>query len=136
MGKRTTKQTAGQTKVVGYVRVSTDEQANEGVSLAMQEARIRAYCEMRGLELVAIVADAGVSAYKPLAEREGGRRVLAMIKSRKAGAIVGLKLDRLFRNCADCLNVVERWDRAAWHSTLWTSADRPSTPAAPWAGFS
>ena len=42
-------------KAVGYIRVSTVEQAQEGVSLDAQEARIRAYAEMQGLELVKIV---------------------------------------------------------------------------------
>jgi len=98
--------------VVAYVRVSTEEQATEGVSLAAQEDRIRAYCAMRGLELAEVVVDAGVSAYKPLAEREGGRRVLDMVKARKVAAVVALKLDRLFRNAADCLDVCGAWDRA------------------------
>jgi site-specific DNA recombinase len=111
MSKRTTKR-ENVTTVVAYVRVSTEEQANEGVSLDAQEARIRAYCALRGLELAAVVVDAGVSAWKPLADREGGARVLDMVRSRKVGAIVALKLDRLFRNAADCLATVEGWDRA------------------------
>ncbi len=98
---------------IGYVRVSTEEQATEGVSLDAQEARIRAYCQMRGLELVDIVVDAAVSAGKPLSARDGGKRVLESVRSRKARAVVALKLDRLFRNCADCLTVVESWDKAA-----------------------
>ena len=98
--------------VVAYVRVSTEEQANEGVSLAAQEARIRAYCSMRGLELVEVITDAGVSAGKPLAAREGGRRVLELVRTRKVNAVVALKLDRLFRNCADCLTVIAGWDKA------------------------
>lgn len=51
---------AGNT-AVGYVRVSTQEQAAEGISLDAQEARIRAYCTMRRLDLVDVVVDAGVS---------------------------------------------------------------------------
>ena len=98
--------------VIAYCRVSTEEQALEGVSLDAQEARIRAYCAMRGLELAEVVIDAGVSAYKPLADREGGRRVLEMVRARKAAAVVALKLDRLFRNAADCLEVCGAWDRA------------------------
>lgn len=109
MSKRPTSKPSA---VVAYVRVSTEEQANEGVSLDAQEARIRAYCAMRGLELAEVVVDAGVSAYKPLADREGGRRVLDMVRSRKVAAVVALKLDRLFRNAADCLDVCGAWDRA------------------------
>ena len=50
--------------VVGYIRVSTEEQATTGVSLDAQEAAIRAYCTMRNLRLVEVVVDAGVSAGK------------------------------------------------------------------------
>jgi DNA invertase Pin-like site-specific DNA recombinase len=97
---------------VAYVRVSTEEQANEGVSLEAQEHRIRAYCELRGLICSEVIIDAGVSAGKPLATRDGGARLLGLVKAKKVGAVVALKLDRLFRNCADCLSVVEGWDKA------------------------
>jgi len=60
-------------KAVGYVRVSTIEQAQEGVSLDAQEARIRAYAEMQHLELVKIVREEGISATIALADRPGGR---------------------------------------------------------------
>jgi len=99
------------TKAICYVRVSTQEQASEGVSLEAQEASVRAYCMMRGLEVVEVVIDAGVSAGKPLERREGGRRVLEMVKWGKVGAVVAFKLDRLFRDCADCLSVTRTWDR-------------------------
>jgi len=96
-----------------YIRVSTTEQATEGVSLEAQEARLRAYCTMRGLEVVEVVTDAGVSAGKALDAREGGRRVLELIGSGAAGAVVAYKLDRLFRDCADCLTVTREWDRTS-----------------------
>ena len=94
-----------------YIRVSTNEQATEGVSLEAQEARLRAYCTMRGLEVAEVVTDAGVSAGKALDAREGGRRVLELIASGEADAVVAYKLDRLFRDCADCLTVTRTWDR-------------------------
>jgi DNA invertase Pin-like site-specific DNA recombinase len=96
--------------VVGYARVSTDEQALSGVSLDAQQAAIRAYCAMRNLEATEIVVDAGVSAGKPLASREGGRRVLDLVRSGTVVAVVAYKLDRVFRDCADCLGVVREWD--------------------------
>ncbi len=99
------------TKAVLYCRVSTDEQAAEGVSLDAQEARLRAYCTLRGLAVVDVVVDAGVSAGKPLASREGGRRVLDAVRTGAAGAVIAWKLDRLFRNAADCLAVTDGWDR-------------------------
>ena len=99
-------------KAICYVRCSTQEQADSGLGLEAQAQRVRAYCGMKGLDLIEIVTDAGVSGGKPLAARDGGQRLLAAMKARTAEAVVMLKLDRMFRNAGDCLNVVERWDRA------------------------
>ncbi len=46
---------------LGYARVSTDEQAREGVSLEVQGARIRAYAEAKELALAEVLTDDGVS---------------------------------------------------------------------------
>lgn len=97
---------------VGYVRVSTTEQADVGVSLAAQERAVRAYCELRGVELLEVVVDAGVSASIPLGRRPGGSRVVELLASGDANAVVAMKLDRLFRDALDCLSVSRDWDRA------------------------
>jgi DNA invertase Pin-like site-specific DNA recombinase len=99
-------------KAIGYIRCSTHEQADSGLGLDAQEKCIRAYLALKGLELTDIVTDAGVSGGKPLGKREGGQRVLAALKQRQADAIVMMKLDRGFRDARDCLNTVEKWDRA------------------------
>jgi DNA invertase Pin-like site-specific DNA recombinase len=99
-------------KVAGYVRVSSEEQSREGISLNAQRARIAAYCTMRGLELAETVEDPGVSASKPLRARPGGQHLLDLLRRRRVSGIVAFKLDRLFRNCADCLANVEAWERA------------------------
>jgi site-specific DNA recombinase len=93
---------------VGYIRVSTDDQADSGLSLEHQESRIRAYANANGLDLVGIVRDEGVSAGKTFASRRGGAEVLAL----RARHIVALKLDRLFRNTADALTEATSWDKA------------------------
>ncbi len=51
----------------GYVRVSSEEQADSGLGLEAQRQRVRAYCEMQGLDLENIFEDPGVSGGKPLA---------------------------------------------------------------------
>lgn len=58
---------------VAYVRVSTQEQVQHGVSLDALEDRVRAYARMQGLEVVAFVREEGVSASKALATRPGGQ---------------------------------------------------------------
>lgn len=94
-----------------YIRCSTEEQSTEGMSLAAQEDQLRAYCKMRGLELVELVCDPGVSAGKELRTRAGGRRLLDLVKQGDVGAVVGLKLDRLFRNTIDALTIAGDWDK-------------------------
>jgi site-specific DNA recombinase len=96
----------------GYVRVSTDEQARGGLSIAMQEERIQSYCLLRGLELTGIYCDAGVSAGKPLSLRPEGARLLEAIEAGDVDNVVGVKLDRLFRNAVDCLQTSSAWERA------------------------
>ena len=49
-------------RTVGYCRVSTEEQATGGLSLAAQESKVRAYADLYGLELVDVIVDPGVSA--------------------------------------------------------------------------
>jgi DNA invertase Pin-like site-specific DNA recombinase len=97
---------------VGYVRVSTDDQADSGLSLAHQETRIRAYCEAHNLELVTIVADEGVSAGKPLSDRKGGAAVLQLIAAGAVHHVVALKLDRVFRDAGNALAQSSAWDKA------------------------
>ena len=99
-------------KAVGYIRVSTSEQAQEGVSLAAQLARIEAYCAFQELELVDVIEDAGVSAGQRLSSRRGGRLLLAAVEQGGAGAVIAAKLDRLFRDAVDCLGVTRQWDKA------------------------
>ena len=92
------------TKAIGYIRVSTEMQVNEGVSLDAQTAKIRAYCELNDLELIEIVCDAGKSA--KTTNRDGLQKCLAAIASGEAGAIVVYKLDRLSRKVLDTLNLI------------------------------
>lgn len=96
-------------RAVGYVRVSTAGQAAEGVSLEAQENRIRAYCELQGLDLVDVIVDAGESA-KSL-DRPGVQRVLEMARARQVDAVVIYKLDRLFRNTQDALNTTQDFEK-------------------------
>lgn len=94
-----------ETCAVGYARVSTEEQTT-GVSLEDQERTIRDYCEQRGLRLVEVVTDGGVSARVPLPERKGGARLLRL----PAGYhVVTPKLDRMFRSVLDCATTMKQW---------------------------
>jgi site-specific DNA recombinase len=84
---------------IGYVRVSSDDQAEKGVSLDAQETRIAAYAAALGLELGEIVRDAGASA-KSL-QRPGMVRILAGVQEGRVGRVIALKLDRITRSTRD-----------------------------------
>jgi len=94
-------------RVVGYVRVSSEGQATEGVSLDAQRAKLAAYCLAMDLELVALEADEGVSA-KTL-RRPGLQRALAALEEGRADAVLVTKLDRLTRSVRDLGDLVERY---------------------------
>ena len=98
-------------QVYGYVRVSTEEQAREGVSLAAQEAKIQAYCVVKDWGLVEIIRDEGQSA-KDL-KRPGITRLLGLVEARQVGAVVVYKLDRLTRRVRDLDNLVELFHHKA-----------------------
>ena len=84
---------------IGYVRVSTDRQAEQGVSLEAQEAKIRAMATVQGTELLDVIVDGGESA-KSL-KRPGVERLLAVVNSGKVQAVIIAKLDRLTRSVKD-----------------------------------
>jgi len=101
----------GISSAVGYVRVSTDQQVDHGVSLETQHERIRAYTLLHKLNLVEIVSDEGISGSIALADRPGGRRVLDLLRHEGVDHVIALKLDRLFRDAADALVQTRIWDR-------------------------
>src|SRR3990167_893762 len=91
---------------IGYVRVSTEDQAVNGVSLAAQEERVRAYCIAKGWNLMAVVRDEGESA-KSL-DRPGLQSILGDQADKDfLDALVVLKLDRLTRNGADLHTILD-----------------------------
>lgn len=98
------------TNAIAYIRVSTEEQAQEGVSLAAQEERILAYCQMAGLTACAILREEGVSAKVPLMQRPAGGQLSDLMERHQAAHVVALKLDRLFRDTIDALENARDWD--------------------------
>ena len=85
-------------RIVGYVRVSTATQAEDGLGLDVQKAALRAWCKANGHRLTSILSDEGVSGAKELEDRPGLADALDMIRSGKAQGIVVPRLDRLARD--------------------------------------
>jgi DNA invertase Pin-like site-specific DNA recombinase len=95
----------GSKVALGYCRVSTDEQAREGVSLEAQRERIQAYAAAKGLDLVDILVDEGASG-KDLA-RPSLQDLVARCEDGGIGHVIVWKLDRLTRRTQHLLTLVE-----------------------------
>src|SRR5437667_4834903 len=85
-------------KVAGYLRVSTDRQAEEGLGLEVQQHAIRAWARGNGHRLVAWFRDEGLSGSNGLDQREGLADALDALKNRHTAALVVYRLDRLARD--------------------------------------
>jgi len=97
-------------KAIGYVRVSTEMQAADGVSLEAQEAKIRAWAEFSDADLLAVYGDAGVSGCSAAKRPE----FLAAVElaCREKAALVVYSLSRFARNTREGLDLIERLTRA------------------------
>lgn len=85
-------------RLVGYLRVSTDRQVDEGLGLDIQRHAIRAWCEKHGHRLVGSATDEGISGSNGLDTRLGLADALELLRSGKAEGIVVYRLDRLARD--------------------------------------
>jgi len=98
MARRAAKPASTCTRVVAYVRVSSEKQVEEGISLDAQKAQVASYAALYGLEIIETVEE-GLSA-KTLA-RPGLARALAMLAAGRAEGLLVAKLDRLTRSVKD-----------------------------------
>ena len=89
---------------IGYIRVSTEQQVSEGVSLEAQRARIENWCQVNGYELAEVYVDAGISG-KRMDTRKELQKALAALK--KGTALVCYSLSRLARSTKDALTIGE-----------------------------
>jgi site-specific DNA recombinase len=101
-------------KTIGYVRVSTTGQAEEGYSLEAQRRKIQAYCELHDLDLMEIIEDRGLSA-KSVAGRPGIQRVLELVKTGKVDNLVIFKLDRMARNLKEACEMADLLEKKKCH---------------------
>lgn len=89
-----------------YCRVSTDEQAREGVSLSEQQARLKAYCRAMGWNTdVTVFVDDGYSAKN--IDRPKLNELINAVKNGEVSKIMVTKLDRISRKLLDLLNLID-----------------------------
>ena len=86
-------------KAIGYIRVSTEDQAKERISLDNQEDRLRSFCSAKEWDLDKIISDAGYSA-KNL-DRPGIQEIIKLAHTKGFDVLVICKLDRMTRNIRD-----------------------------------
>lgn len=122
---------SGQAKaatVVGYTRVSTDEQAGSGLGLAAQRTVIDDECRRRGWNLLRVCEDAGASA-KSLVGRPALAQALVTLRVHDADALVVAKLDRLSRSLLDFAGLMEQSRREGWSLVILDLGVDTTTPS-------
>lgn len=97
-------------KAIGYIRVSTDQQAERGISLEAQRERVRAMATIHGAELLDVIVDGGESAKSM--NRPGLKRVLSLVTTGKVQAVIIAKLDRLTRSVKDLCTLLELFEKS------------------------
>lgn len=93
-------------KVIGYVRVSTEEQVKDGFSLDNQRSDIKHKCNMEDWELLKIFEDEGISGAS-LNERDGLKAALKFAKEEKVDYLIVWKLSRLSRKVMDVVDILK-----------------------------
>lgn len=114
-------------EVIGYVRVSTEEQRSSGAGLAAQRSAIAAECRRRGWRLIEVIEDAGYSA-KDL-RRPGVQLALDTLRRGEASGLVVAKLDRLSRSMLDFTGIMAKAQKQGWALVALDCAVDTTTPA-------
>ena len=115
------------TKLIGYIRVSTDKQIASGAGLEAQIAYIEAEAKRRGAELEIVSEGEGASG-KSMRKRLALNEAMARLDKGEANALIVYKLDRLTRSVADFLTVLERSRKGKWALIIGDLSIDTSTP--------
>ena len=92
-----------------YVRVSTDEQVQEGFSIRAQVEKLKSYALLKDWDIFDIYADEGISG-KNIVDRPAINRLIDDIESGQVNNVLVFKVDRLTRNTRNLLELVELFD--------------------------
>lgn len=85
-------------KLVGYIRVSTDRQAEEGLGLEVQEDALQSWARPNGHRLAKVLRDEGISGSNGIETRVGLAEALELLRAGEARGLVVYRLDRLARD--------------------------------------
>ncbi len=115
-------------RTVGYMRVSTAEQAGSGAGLGAQRAAIEREAAHRGWELVEFCTDAAVSG-RSITGRPALDRALRAVEGGEADVLIVAKLDRLSRSLLDFAALMARAQQRGWNLVALDLGIDLSTPA-------
>jgi site-specific DNA recombinase len=93
-------------RVVGYTRVSSVMQLEDGTSVEDQETRIGEYIHEQGWDEVAVISDPAQSGRS--GNRPGFRRLQRLVRRRRVGVVVVDRIDRISRNLFTLLNFIKQ----------------------------
>lgn len=114
-------------KVIGYLRVSTEEQKDSGLGLADQRVVIESEAARREWADLEFIADEGFSAKNLM--RPGIGQALDMLRTGEASVLVVAKLDRLSRSLLDFASLMETAQREGWRLVVLDLALDMTTPS-------
>lgn len=97
-------------RVALYIRVSTEEQARHGLSVAEQEKSLRDYAQKHKYSIVGVYRDEGISARKNLNKRKALQELMTAVKAGRVDIILFIKLDRWSRSTKDYYKIQEVLD--------------------------
>jgi DNA invertase Pin-like site-specific DNA recombinase len=115
-------------RAVGYMRVSTAEQAGSGAGLEAQRAAIEREAAHRGWELVEVCTDAAASG-RSITGRPALDRALRAVEGGDADVLIVAKLDRLSRSLLDFAALMARAQQRGWNLVALDLGIDLSTPA-------
>ncbi len=105
-------------RVAIYVRVSTEEQRKNGLSVDNQIEALTEFCRDNQFSVVDVYNDAGISARKSYKNRPELLRLINDCQSNRVDLVIFTKLDRFFRSVADYYACIEQMNNVPWRA-IW-----------------
>jgi site-specific DNA recombinase len=115
------------TSVAIYCRVSTTQQAEEGISLQAQETRVRGHCQGAGLDVAGVYVDNCSGKIHPT-KRPAMARALADIRAGQASGLAFLRFERVSRKSRDIMELAEQFRARGWRLISVTEQLDTGTP--------
>lgn len=117
-----------QLRIVGYCRVSGDEQAKKGISMEEQADRLSSWARAMGHSIVGMCRDPGVKGCVPPMARDGFKSANVLLRCAVADSLAIIDLTRISRSVRDVLSLVEEFESHQWKLISLRESLDTSTP--------